>query len=210
MSAAQPSFLTRLCKHRFGPVALLVAVIVVIAFLTRAALLLYSAGDVDWTGLSLPGIFLIGLFYDLVMSSYFIIPLVLYLWLVPDKLYRQRWQRFLLYGLMTILCFILVFNIAGEWFFWEEFSSRYNFIAVNYLVYTNEVIGNIRESYPLNGIITGVAILTLIIVFLLRKKLKLSMIMPLRFGKRTLWALGLLLLPVISFLTVNHDFPVQQ
>jgi hypothetical protein len=31
---------------------------------------------------------------------------------------------------------------------WNEFGVRYNFIAVNYLIYTNEVIGNIMESYP--------------------------------------------------------------
>ena len=31
---------------------------------------------------------------------------------------------------------------AAEWFFWDEFSSRFNFIAVDYLVYTTEVIGN--------------------------------------------------------------------
>ena len=34
---------------------------------------------------------------------------------------------------------------------------RFNFIAVDYLVYTQEVIGNIRESYNLPAILTGVA-----------------------------------------------------
>jgi hypothetical protein len=39
-------------------------------------------------------------------------------------------------------------NGISEYFFWNEFGVRYNFIAVNYLIYTNEVIGNIMESYP--------------------------------------------------------------
>ena len=39
-------------------------------------------------------------------------------------------------------------NAVSEWFFWSEFGVRYNFIAVDYLVYTNEVVGNIMESYP--------------------------------------------------------------
>ena len=30
---------------------------------------------------------------------------------------------------------------VSEWVFWAEFESRFNFIAVDYLVYTNEVIG---------------------------------------------------------------------
>jgi phosphoglycerol transferase MdoB-like AlkP superfamily enzyme len=199
------AFLKRVSGHRFGPVAVLVFIILVLSFITRIALLTHSATDVNWSVGNILGIFFIGLFYDLAMSTYFIIPLVLYLWLIPDKLYRKKWQRFLLYGLMTILCFILVFNIAGEWFFWEEFSSRYNFIAVNYLVYTNEVIGNIRESYPLNSIIAGAVIITLTIVFLTRGRLKKSQSHPLRMGKRTLWAVGLLLLPVIAYFTVNSD-----
>jgi len=55
----------------------------------------------------------------------------------------------------------MLFNAAAEWTFWDEFGSRYNFIAVDYLIYTNEVIGNIRESYPVGSILGGVALLSL-------------------------------------------------
>lgn len=199
------SFIKKVCSHRFGPVAIMVVIILAISFLTRVTLLIHSAHNVNWGIGNLLGIFFIGLFFDLVMSTYFIIPLVLYLWIFPDGLYRKKWQRFLLYGLMTILCYILIFNIAGEWFFWLEFSSRYNFIAVNYLVYTNEVVGNIEESYPLTSIIIGTIVITLFVVILVKNKLKLSQSRPLRIGKRSLWAIGLLLLPVISFFTVTHD-----
>src|SRR5262249_31622861 len=44
---------------------------------------------------------------------------------------------------------LFVFVGAGELVFWNEFGTRFNFIAVDYLIYTSEVIGNIRESYPL-------------------------------------------------------------
>ena len=37
--------------------------------------------------------------------------------------------------------------------FWDEFGVRFNFIAVDYLIYTYEVISNINESYPLPLII---------------------------------------------------------
>ena len=45
----------------------------------------------------------------------------------------------------TIFLFVLLIvqNAISEYFFWNEFGVRYNFIAVDYLVYTNEVIGNI-------------------------------------------------------------------
>jgi len=40
--------------------------------------------------------------------------------------------------------------------FWGEFASRFNFIAVDYLIYTQEVIGNIVESYPVGLLLGGV------------------------------------------------------
>ena len=45
--------------------------------------------------------------------------------------------------------FALLFGAVAEWTFWDEFGVRFNFIAVDYLVYTTEVLGNIRESYPM-------------------------------------------------------------
>ncbi len=51
---------------------------------------------------------------------------------------------------ITVFLYVLliVFNTVSEYFFYSEFGLRYNFIAVDYLIYTNEVIGNIMESYP--------------------------------------------------------------
>ncbi len=42
----------------------------------------------------------------------------------------------------------------AEVFFIQEFNSRFNFIAVDYLVYTNEVIKNLWESYSLGWIVS--------------------------------------------------------
>lgn len=49
------------------------------------------------------------------------------------------------------LLFVLLFVAAAEWTFWDEFQTRFNFIAVDYLVYTNEVLANIREVPILIG-----------------------------------------------------------
>lgn len=57
--------------------------------------------------------------------------------------------RFWLFSFVMFLYVVLILqNGISEYFFWNEFGVKYNFIAVNYLVYTNEVIGNIMESYP--------------------------------------------------------------
>ena len=63
--------------------------------------------------------------------------------------------RFWLFSLVIFLFVTLILqNAISEFFFWNEFGVKYNFIAVNYLVYTNEVIGNIMQSYPVIPIFT--------------------------------------------------------
>lgn len=69
--------------------------------------------------------------------------------------------RLVLY-VITIFIFVLVIvqNAISEFFFWNEFGVRYNFIAVDYLVYTNTVIGNIMESYPVIPLFIGVGLIS--------------------------------------------------
>lgn len=61
--------------------------------------------------------------------------------------------------------FALGFGVMAEWFFWDEFGVRFNFIAVDYLVYTHEVIGNIRESFPVGTLLGALAVSTLVMVW---------------------------------------------
>ena len=54
---------------------------------------------------------------------------------------------------------LLLFGAVSEFTFWMEFSNRLNFIALDYLIYTSEVIGNIRESYPVGLLLTAIGAL---------------------------------------------------
>ncbi len=74
----------------------------------------------------------------------------------------------------TLFLFILLIllNAVSEFFFWNEFGVRYNFIAVDYLVYTNTVIGNIMESYPVIPLFTVLGIVTLLITYYITKRSK--------------------------------------
>lgn len=194
----------RILSQRFGLAALMVSLVLTISFLTRIVLMLKSFSGVDLTILNLAGIFILGLFYDLINAGYFIIPLMLYLWLMPDKLFRKKGHRFLLYGIFFFFIFGLLFNAVSEFFFWDEFNSRFNFIAVDYLVYTTEVIGNIRQSYPIELIIIVLFILATVIIYLLKPFIKLATSHSIRFKKRTIWALCILLIPLLSFFTINN------
>ncbi|MEK6494423.1 LTA synthase family protein [Myroides odoratimimus] len=73
---------------------------------------------------------------------------------------------------LTLFIFVLILiqNTVSEFFFWNEFGVRYNFIAVDYLVYTNEVIGNIMESYPVVPLFSVIALVTLAATYYIYKK----------------------------------------
>ncbi|MDR2598431.1 MAG: LTA synthase family protein [Holosporales bacterium] len=63
--------------------------------------------------------------------------------------------------------FFCIFTAIAEFLFWQEFESRFNFIAVDYLIYTREVIGNIAESYNIPIILLVTAVVSICIAKLL-------------------------------------------
>lgn len=136
-------------RSRFGGIAIFHLVFLTITLLTRLALLGQGFPQLDTHPLKLGAVLLTGSLYDLATASYASIPLVLGSLLLPRRWFATRWHRGLVSAGFALMIYVLLFNAVAEWFFWEEFASRFNFIAVDYLIYTTEVIGNIRESYPL-------------------------------------------------------------
>jgi phosphoglycerol transferase MdoB-like AlkP superfamily enzyme len=145
------------------------AVFLVANFLLRIALLAKSATEIDWHLSTLAGTFLVGAFFDLVAASYIVLPFVLYLLIAPSKWIGHRVHRRLLAVVSFIVIYALFFLGVAEWFFWDEFGARFNFIAVDYLIYTDEVIGNIRESYPLQLIFGALFVITLVTCVALKR-----------------------------------------
>jgi phosphoglycerol transferase MdoB-like AlkP superfamily enzyme len=84
--------------------------------------------------------------------------------------YRKTIRLVLFSFTIFLFLLIIVQNAISEFFFWNEFGVRYNFIAVDYLIYTNTVIGNIMESYPVVPLFLGVGIVTLLLTYWVVKK----------------------------------------
>ena len=75
-----------------------------------------------------------------------------------------------MYKRQTLVTIILVFTFFAEITFWDEFKTRFNFIAVDYLIYTHEVVKNIQQSYPLPLLIIGVSLTVFLVLFLFHKR----------------------------------------
>ena len=112
--------------------------------------------------------FALGLYFDVAAYLYAAVPLTLYLLVAPAGVFHRLWHRPVWMAFCWALVFGTLFLFVSEWFFWQEFRTRFNFIAVDYLLYTREVIGNIRESYPVGRILMVLAALAGLIVWLLR------------------------------------------
>jgi phosphoglycerol transferase MdoB-like AlkP superfamily enzyme len=136
-----------------------------IATLTRLALLFQGRHEVAWN-LSLLGSFAGGLWFDVLASCYAMVPWWIIALLIPGAVWRGKAGAWLL-GVITFLYgLVFAFIAVAEWFFWDEFQVRFNFIAVDYLVYTQEVLDNIQQSYPMPAIFGGLALAAAVVVFL--------------------------------------------
>jgi len=176
------------------------------SLIARFTLLAVAWPELDGGLWTLIKIFLSGLFYDCAAFSYIGAALALYLLVLPEKIYAAPWHRKAVYGLFYIAAFLLAFNLAAEYYFFYEFGARYNFIAVDYLVYTNEVLGNIRESYNLPLVLPLVALLAASATWLFRRRLYGSFSAPLPFRRRLAPALAALAVPVLAFLFLDGRF----
>ncbi len=92
----------------------------------------------------LPAILLTGVAFDLLAGLTFLLPVVFLL-----SIFRCRWLgRFRVRtALLGLALFLLCFITFVEYFFFEEYSARFNHLALDYLMYPDEVFGNIFASY---------------------------------------------------------------
>ena len=103
-----------------------------------------------------PEIFLKGLWFDLCVISILVAPICLYDAVLPIAWRKKGWHKVLRFTYLWLAIALLLFGAVAEATFWLEFSTRFNFIALDYLIYTSEVIGNIRESYPVGQILAAI------------------------------------------------------
>lgn len=148
--------------------------------------------------------FVVGAWFDLNALVYLLAPFLVFAILIPNRLRTKSWFPALAWGFAWVVLFGLIFGAVSEYIFWQEFTTRFNFIAVDYLIYTHEVIGNIQESYPVPLILSIIAAIGLVIVLVSRRYVAMN-------NKALTWQHKLFLLflvivlPVISFKLANVD-----
>jgi phosphoglycerol transferase MdoB-like AlkP superfamily enzyme len=179
-----------------------------IFLITRCVLWLTHVNE---AGANLLQIFGIGLIYDIGFLAYAMLPLAFYLLICPPRLWQSRANRWLLQAVMSLSLFVMLFTAVAEWLFWDEFGVRFNFIAVDYLVYSDEVLNNILESYPIGTLLSVLAAVAIILSMLLSRFVTraLDAALP-SLRQRLMLGVTSLLVAAISLLLINQDSPRGQ
>ncbi|HEX8028711.1 MAG TPA: LTA synthase family protein [Vicinamibacterales bacterium] len=126
---------------RYRLAATIFSVELAIAFVLRLTLFAVYREGVPAT--ALPAILGFGLLFDALATLTALLPLIGLLSIGRFR-WLSGWPR---HVLVTILFFAIVFDGFIQFFFFDEYSARYNHLALDYLMYPDEVFGNILASY---------------------------------------------------------------
>lgn len=140
--------------------SLLVLRVVLAGFFLRGQA--FSAGEVAKG-------FLIGLHLDAFVALLACLPLMFWLAVAPDRWFKARWHRRLFFAAYFLFWFVQTYLVFTEFYFFDEFKSRFNTVAVDYLMYHHEVFVNIWEDYPVVRILAACAVYAGLICLVARK-----------------------------------------
>ena len=193
--------------RRLKSVLLFLLVFLFLSLCGRSVLLVINFDHITLNLFSILEIYTVGFFYDFVTFSYFIIPYIIYILIISDTIFNSQINKYIIYLFFYIFAVLNVFNIAAEFFFWDEFGVRYNFISIDYLIYTTEVLNNIRESYPINTIVSVVCLISLFIVLFLKKHSVIITNSKTTLLRRTGLSITLLVIPFLCFFLIDTPVP---
>tara|TARA_R110002111_G_scaffold247140_2_gene310071 strand:+ start:82080 stop:84170 length:2091 start_codon:yes stop_codon:yes gene_type:complete len=169
---------------RYSVIAVIFAIAVTYLLLLRTVMVVTFA-DFEkltlWQGLSL---FLVGLQFDVLVALCLVVPQLIHITIVSNNRIKGQISRILLDGAWIIAFMFLPFLCIAEFVFFDEFQSRLNYIAFEYIVYPTEVCCNIWQSYPLIELLTTVALCGGVLWFLLRKNFHAKIASPMPWKRR--------------------------
>lgn len=150
------------------------ALFILIETLLRVSLLLRALTESEFSLFDITQIMIHGIWFDIVTASFSLLPIAFYHLILPYNKHGGRFDRVADTTLRLVVTAILLFDAVAEHLFWTEFTTRFNFIAVDYLIYTQEVIGNIVESYPVGWLLLAVVAAAITITWISLRLLPLT------------------------------------
>ncbi len=160
----------KIFQNRFSLLFSFLLFYIVISQIVRISLYFISISNIDFSVLSIAKILGLGFIFDCSVALFFSLIYGLYLLVIPSKIIGSKLDKIFTYFVLSLLLFISFFAFFSEFPFWDEFNTRFNFIAVDYLIYTFEVVENINQSYPIPLIVFTLILCILLVLYFFKKK----------------------------------------
>jgi hypothetical protein len=129
----------------------------VLTTVTRVTLAAWVWRDLPHDAVTLALVALRGFLSDLLMAAVFILPWAGGLVMTTDRWRARPWVMRGTAAVAFLSFFLFTFLAIVEVAFFDEFSARFNYMAVDYLLFPTEVAGNIWQSYPVLRVLLGTA-----------------------------------------------------
>ncbi|RJP88132.1 MAG: alkaline phosphatase family protein [Desulfobacteraceae bacterium] len=165
----------------------------------RGILMISVWGDVGHSFSDVAWIFFTGFLYDIVFNVYFSTFFAILLLVIPNRFYTGKVFRYLTYCFFFVFICGLWFVLTAEWIFFDEYGTRFNFIAVDYLIYSREVVQNILESYPVGICLAAIGIISLTTLYSIRKQLSEALLIKESVSRRLTITAGIVVLALVSY-----------
>ncbi len=189
---------TDFLKSSFAKIFL---IFVAINFVLRVVFSVWECNEINFSVFLIVKIFFTGLFFDFITFCYIATVPMIYYSLIPASIFNHKIHQKVNKILYFMLLSALIFGILAEITFWQEFQTRFNFIAIDYLIYTTEVINNIIQSYPIGWLLAIVFTIAYAIFYNTHKKI--VVIKQNNYSKALIYAMFLPFLALVSFLVVD-------
>jgi len=118
------------------------------------AVLWFGFREGGWEPAAFLGVVALGVLRDACVAPFLLAPAAALLGFLPTLLLsRARMPALVCFA----ACFGLLFDAVVQGCFFEEFTARYNHVALDYVLYPHEVLVNLHESYPVPAILAACA-----------------------------------------------------
>lgn len=129
---------------------------VLVEFGFMALQLYQNAANVDFSFLTMVKTGGVLLLTTSVSFLFVMQPYVFYLLILPRRRQNSRLDKIITTTAFFIFAFSTLCEEAASQIFWEEFASSFNFIVVDYIIFTHQVLSNLEHAYPVIKILLGI------------------------------------------------------
>ncbi|MDZ4723139.1 MAG: sulfatase-like hydrolase/transferase [candidate division Zixibacteria bacterium] len=169
-ASAYQSIFVKLFSNRYRAMQLLLACFLITSTAARVILVIANFSQLSDSWLLLFPALGIGFCFDLIAGLWLLLPFSFFLLAAPDRWFSRRAVLWTCQLLLFVFIFSLLYLGAAEYFFFDEFSARFNTVAVDYLIYPHEIFVNMWETLPLAKILAATFLIAGSAFVMLRKR----------------------------------------